>query len=411
MVSRTLRWRSRAALSIRPLALGLAVGLLSAAPAALAQQPQPDPVTEVARARFNDGVTLYGQGKYKEARDAFLQAYALKRVPAVLLNLGQSEVKGGFHEDGGNHLQQFLREHKPIKPEEKEAADRGIAEAKKKTAYVILSVDAAGADVSIDGVSIGKAPLLDPWFVKAGKHTAFATFAGKNASAQFDAKVGQSTLASLTLGVAVSPPPQPPPPQPPPQQPPPQPTQQQPPPYYPPPQQPPPYYQPQPLPPPQPTAPPPEQPSQREDFLEWYKKKPIAWVGTGVTGAGLLTGVIGAIAFGVTTGKANSDAKAITDYAAQNNLGRAPCGEQSGGGDAPGYEANCNILRSDLANRDSAAIATAVGFVVMGLGAIGTVTYVMVDWFPGKKQQPATGLRVFPLVSPTEGGVGLRGRF
>ena len=52
-----------------------------------------DAVTEVARQRYREGVKAYEAGRYEDARSAFLQAYALKRVPAVLLNLGQSELR------------------------------------------------------------------------------------------------------------------------------------------------------------------------------------------------------------------------------------------------------------------------------------------------------------------------------
>ena len=54
---------------------------------------QDDPVTMQARARFKEGVDFYDKGSYENARLAFLQAYALKKHPAVLLNLAQSSAK------------------------------------------------------------------------------------------------------------------------------------------------------------------------------------------------------------------------------------------------------------------------------------------------------------------------------
>src|SRR5690348_30854 len=48
-----------------------------------------DPITEVARQRYQEGVKAFDAGKFEDARAAFLQAYALKRHPAVLLNVGQ----------------------------------------------------------------------------------------------------------------------------------------------------------------------------------------------------------------------------------------------------------------------------------------------------------------------------------
>src|SRR5215207_7089403 len=111
---------------------------------AFAQQPStaPDPVTEVARQRYEEGVKAYDAGRYEDARGAFLQAYALKRHPAVLLNLGQSELKSAHYEDAGNHLQQFLRMHTSASAAQKTAAEKGISDAKKKTAFIILIIDA-----------------------------------------------------------------------------------------------------------------------------------------------------------------------------------------------------------------------------------------------------------------------------
>ncbi|MBW2459992.1 MAG: hypothetical protein JRI68_36230 [Deltaproteobacteria bacterium] len=63
-----------------------------------------DNVTKLAREKFIEGVEAYDKGRFEQARALFLQAYALKRHPAVLLNLGQSELKAGYVEVGGNHL-------------------------------------------------------------------------------------------------------------------------------------------------------------------------------------------------------------------------------------------------------------------------------------------------------------------
>src|SRR5262249_32132309 len=133
---------------------------------------------------------------------AFLQAYALKRHPAVLLNLGLSELRSNHIDDAGNHLEQYLREHTAATPDQKASAEKGLAEAKKRGAYLVISVDAQGADVSVDGTLVGKAPVVDPVFVKPGKHTVLATFQGKSATGTVDAKVGIAAAATLTLGTS-----------------------------------------------------------------------------------------------------------------------------------------------------------------------------------------------------------------
>ncbi len=141
------------------LALACPIATVVGGGTAFAQQ---DKITQQARQKFIEGVAAYDAKNYEEARELFLQAYALKRHPAVLLNLGQSEIRAGYTEDGGNHLQQFLREFAGASAEQKAAAREGISESRKKTGYVILIVDTDGATLAIDGQPAGQSPLPDP---------------------------------------------------------------------------------------------------------------------------------------------------------------------------------------------------------------------------------------------------------
>ena len=60
---------------------------------------------------FQEGVTFYDAKDYEKARAAFLQAYALKKHPSVLLNLAQSELRSGHEADAAQHFDQYLREN------------------------------------------------------------------------------------------------------------------------------------------------------------------------------------------------------------------------------------------------------------------------------------------------------------
>jgi hypothetical protein len=399
-------------------------------PSALAQSDQ---VTEIARQRYEEGVKAFDAGKFEDARAAFLQAYALKRHPAVLLNLGQSELRSGHYEDAGNHLQQFLRLHTTASAAQKTAAEKGIADAKKKTGFLIVIVDANGADVSVDGTSVGRAPFLDPVFVKPGKRTLVATYQNKSATTQVDAKVGAATMASLTLGTsggAPAPTPAPAPaPDPSPVAPAPTPapagsaTLGQPPP--PPPSMGSPSTSPDPL---APTASPQmgtmgsmDQPdqvtSQREPFLKWYTRKPLAWVGTGVAAVGLGLGVTFSIAASRAGSAAQGHADEIKAYLRDNNQeDLKPCASpDSGGRDAAGFEQACDVLREDLSDYDTDVAVSIVGWALLGVGVVGTTVYAMVDWYPAKKKkssfvQPEI-TAIAPVVSPTHQGIGLMGTF
>src|SRR5258705_11845271 len=111
--------RTRACLATLLLA---AAGLAVAAPPARAQDK--DAVTERARRGFQEGVKFFDQKRFEEARAAFLQAYALKHHPAVLLNLAQSEIRSGHPLEAARHFSGYLRESASAAPTERGEAEK-----------------------------------------------------------------------------------------------------------------------------------------------------------------------------------------------------------------------------------------------------------------------------------------------
>jgi hypothetical protein len=365
-----------------------------------------DPVTALARQKFIEGVQTYDAGKFEQARAAFLQAYALKRHPLVLLNLGQSELKAGYPVDGGNHLQQFLHDHKTASAAQKLAARSGIDEAKRRASFAILIVDTDGSQLAIDGRSVGVSPLLDPVFLVPGKHQATASHSGRTVSTTFAARRGSA--APVTLNFAT-----------------PQPTQPMPAPGVPP-------VNPQltrPM--PGPVAPRPGmmhppaplQPGQREAPIRWFKRKPIAWATTGVTGLGLL----GTIGFGIASSSASSAAtdvqnQILAEVSRQNNLPSeyinngqpTPCGDREGTFPPHPYYADaCGQLTENLDSYDTdvALMGVSIGLTIAGAGA--TVAYYLIDTDPAEASTPrrATLLGIAPVVTADHKGLGLIGQF
>lgn len=413
-----------------------ALALLAAfpEPTAHAQSAPPpaDAITTLARQRYTEGVAAYDAGKFEDARASFLQAYALKHHPAVLLNLGQSELRAGHPDDAGNHLQQFLREFAAASPDQRAAAEKGIVEAKKHVGFVVIVVDAPGADCSIDGTTVGKSPLLDPFYLKPGKHTVFAALQGKNAVASIEVKAGTAAAASLSLGIVPAPTPPP--------------TPEPTPPVAPPPVAPPVTPEPTPVPTPPaavtppgpevplptpPVAPPPDVVApKRLTFGEWYTHKPAAWVLTGVAGLGLLGGII----FGASATNASSASTMhVAEVEAQIPKYNATAPIPKGADVAPSDVCNASVLAastrlsgyfsgacgtvlSDISQYHTDVGLLATGWVLFGLGAVGTATYAIIDWYPNRARasdnaSASPNVMVLPLVSPTVHGVGVIGRF
>jgi hypothetical protein len=402
-------------------ALATEAGLSSLPFAERAALAQPaDPITEVARQRFADGVKAYDSGRYEDARGAFLQAYALKRNPLLLMNLAQSELRAGYAEDAGTHFQQFVREVPTASADQKAVAEKGIADAKKKAAYLVVIVDASGAQVSVDGVAVGKAPLLDPVFVKAGRHTVVATYAGKSATAAVDARTGAATAANLVLGtggtpapVAVAPVPTPAPASPPAATPAPSaptstaPASSTPAEAY-------------PEPPAAglglttaPTSPQPDSTTDtagKESFFEWYSHKPLAWAGTALTVGGLVVGIVG-------VASASNDSAQVDDITQQIQTQTAKDGIKINCNAPPsGYAKACSTLSDSIDSHDTNTVVAGVGFALAGVGAVGTVVYTVFDWYLPQRKASARGFAphigsVAPIVAPTVQGLAVAGSF
>ncbi len=379
-----------------------------------------DQNTEVAREKFKEGVSAYDAGEYEKARTLFLQAYALKRHPLVLLNLGQTELKAGHVEDGGNHLQQFLREHKAATEQQRKDAEAGIAEAQKRTGYLILIVDTDGAALAVDGAAIGVSPLADPYFVTPGKHKASASLGGKTTETEVDVKKGTATPVTLNLGgggvVAPVPVVEPTPaPSPSPDG-----------------------YTPNPVPPPYPVMPPPPPgpmggmppggDTGREDLWPWFKRRPVAWALFGVAGASL----VGTIVFGALAGnrdanvgsfqdqieaevQAGEDGKASAKLPPQywsNGDGTGqpqPCGTFDDPSSAFGHYAGaCDQLRGEIDARDDLLIGVGVSVGLFAVSTAGLIIYYFVD--TGSKRSSATIVPV-PIITPDSQGASLVGTF
>ncbi|HVK70017.1 MAG TPA: hypothetical protein VM694_36440, partial [Polyangium sp.] len=162
----------------------------------------------------------------------------------------------------------------------------------------------------------------------------------------------------------------------------------------------------------------------REPFLKWYTHKPLAWVGSGVAVIGLGLGIGFSIGASVASGKADQHAAEIRTFASTDpstNFGKnPPCGStETSGSDLPNYEQACGVLRKDLSDYDTNVAVATTGWVLFGVGAIGTGVYALLDWYLPKKSSTSTTssndgprvLAVSPSVSSTYQGLGVVGTF
>jgi hypothetical protein len=181
-------------MNIRALAISSLLWLAwaSIAVPTYAESVAEDPLTTMARIRFKEGVDFYDKGRFDQARASFLQAYALKKHPAVLLNLAWSCLKGGHPLEAYRSFKQFLSEATDITDKARADANDGQRQALGQLGRIEI-VAATTTSVTVDGIASGVTPLDGPVLVEPGAHTV----ALRNADAASEAQ-SVSVLAGDT---------------------------------------------------------------------------------------------------------------------------------------------------------------------------------------------------------------------
>ncbi len=365
---------------------GSSVATLTTSTPAAAQTA--DAMTEMARQRFQEGVTFYDAKDYEKARAAFLQAYALKKHPSVLLNLAQSELRSGHEADAAQHFDQYLRENPSATAVERQEAEKGLAAARGRVAEVTITAP-AGAQIFVDGEPVGAAPLPGPVFLPPGNHKLEARKDGASGASDVVAAAGAKSTAALSLGGAPA------------------------------------------------TAgagptpgagepgaggaTPPDDSGAvsvntqdpREPFLDWYFRGPISWIGSGAFGVGL----IGGIAFAVSSSSSYSSAdntKAEILKEAEKRGTDAPCSTSSS--DFAHFKQACAAYQDNVDAGDTKKTVATVGFVLAGLGAATVVggyflTAKKVPPAEARAKRPKSTTVASPVITDDFTGFALSGSF
>lgn len=381
----------------RPVAVAL---LLTFAPAVIAvpagaQTATEDPTTDMARARFKEGVGFYDKGQFEQARASFLQAYALKKHPAVLLNLAWSSLKSGHTLEAEHYFKQFLTEGKDITDKQRADANDGLNQAHAKLGRIEVAA-AAGTEVTVDGDKVGTTPLPDPILVEPGAHT--VKFKGPDGATDTDSVTvlaGEKAIARFAKTASAAPvAPTPPPAG----------TDSE--------------ATPTPPPPPDETPKPAEPPPVKEtasvtphaSLLSAPDTMAPVYIGGVVVLGSAALAIVMAISKQNAQNKANATATQITQH------GGTSCSPPSL---APGattslgqVQAACGEYQSD--NQDVNTDAT-IGNIAVGVGviaAVGTVVYWLVaDRHGDSPSTGSTSPRVTPIVGTSVGGLSLSGNF
>lgn len=364
------------------LAVALLIGCQAWSPSGRADDRA---AVEMARTRFEEGVAFFDAGRYEEARAAFLQAYALEAHPSVLLNLAQSELRGGHDALAARHFTEYLQAPAE-KATERGIAERGLAEARGRVCEVHLITDVDSGEVYVDGESVGHLPLRRPLFVAPGPHRIRLRRGSDSNVLQVEAAAGEERTVELHLppDVEVD------------------------------------------LLPTAATAPvldpltdasappagPSDSPGDYPSFGNWLLSSPVGTAGLVLTGTGLALGITGTIVASERYASARDATRTIEDAADDQDLGGTIC--SGGTSDLTQFQNACSERQQRLDQGDTWRALAIGGYVGAVAVAAGTVAYYFLDApssAPRDTMAQVPSARIVPIATPRVQGVSIVGTF
>jgi PEGA domain len=176
---------SRRTKSVRVAAILAASFLL--APFANADQGSPEAssgeakadVTTETKVRFQRGVKLYSEEDYRAALVEFKRAYELSANPAVLYNIGQTQFQLREYASALRSFEKYLTTSgTQLSAARRQQVEKDIDDLRGRVAKVTIETTAPGAEITLDDVPLGHAPLPGPVDVSAGLRKFGATKEG-----------------------------------------------------------------------------------------------------------------------------------------------------------------------------------------------------------------------------------------
>jgi hypothetical protein len=318
-----------------------------------------DPSADVqksAQLRYREAIDAYRQAKWDESRRLLLGLWQQSHTYDVAYALGQAEYQLGHYAAAANYLEFALSN---IPPTEKlSAADeerKSLTDLQGKTARLKITTDQPSADILVDGLSVGSAPLAAEVYVDPGPHVIEAKLDQRKATQSIDASRGTIAKIDLKLGAAVAAP----------------------------------RFDPS-------TSQMPAVTSAQHDASKHtIEARTVAlWAGVGVTAISLGAG----IGFAFKGSSASSDAEG-----SQSKLAPGACFGSAAS------STSCSTLSHSLDERNSANSAETISFAIAGVAAAATTAMFFI--WPTREERTASRVHLVPIATLNTGGLTINGNF
>ena len=118
---------------------------------------------------FEQSATAYDAGRFAEALAKLEQAWGLKRTHDIAGNLGVVELKLGKYPEAATHLAWALQHFPPTESDQaRQGFQKEADKARAQSGTLRIHVSVAGADVSVNGRSVGTSPLTEDVYIAPG---------------------------------------------------------------------------------------------------------------------------------------------------------------------------------------------------------------------------------------------------
>lgn len=202
-------------MKLAPLLAGLVSASILMAPLAASAQPSP-PInkkgekggaSDEGRDHFNRGVALFREGDYRAALAEFRRAYELSHNYRALYNIGQTEFEVQDYAGARSSFQRYLAEGgAEIEAGRRAEVEADIKKLAARVARIEIKTNTEGADILVDDVVIGQAPLREPLLVSAGRRKITVQKGALPPATRFVELAG-GDASSVTLDLAAAEPP------------------------------------------------------------------------------------------------------------------------------------------------------------------------------------------------------------
>ncbi len=183
----------------------LTCGLAVARPQPARAQAAVSAAEAEAEQRFRRGLDLYKDGDFAQALIEMKRAHSLAPNYRVLFNIGQVHFQLGEYADALKTFEKYLADGgAEIASDKQEAVRQDIAKLRLRVGRIEVETKAAGADVSVDDVPIGKTPLAD-LLVTAGRRRVTVTQAGQTVTRVVEVAGGEVAKVVIDFDAAAPP--------------------------------------------------------------------------------------------------------------------------------------------------------------------------------------------------------------